>query len=125
MIRISSKGDFNKTTEFLKKMKRHEVKSILNKYGQRGVELLEEATPKRSGKTASSWRYEISYTDGKYEIIWLNDNINKNVNIAILIQYGHGTGWGGYVQGIDYINPATQKVFEEMADEVWREVTQS
>lgn len=88
-----------------------------------GVKALSEATPVLSGKTASSWGYQISKGHGSFSIHWTNSNINDGVPIAVIIQYGHGTGWGGYVQGIDYINPALRPVFQDIADQVWKEVT--
>ena len=123
MIKVEAKGNFDKTEKFLKKMSKREVRSTLNKYGERGVALLSQATPVRSGRTASSWSFKINSSGGRYEIIWSNSNVNRGVNIAMIIQYGHGTRNGGYVQGIDYINPVTAQVFEEMANELWREVT--
>ena len=90
-----------------------------------GVSALSSATPIDTGKTAASWGYEIESDDDGTRIIWTNSNVNKNVNIAIILQYGHGTGTGGYVQGRDYINPAMQPVFDQIADAVWREVTKA
>ena len=95
----------------------------LDKYGQAGVAALASATPTDTGKTASSWRYEIISTGSGFKIDFLNSNINENVNIALILQYGHGTGTGGYVAGRDYINPAIQPVFDKLADEAWKEVT--
>lgn len=123
MIRITQKGDFKHTEKFLKGAKNLEAFKILESYASKGVAVLSSATPVRSGRTASSWDYEIHQSSKSYEIVWTNDNINKGVNIAVIIQYGHGTGTGGYVQGIDYINPAMKPVFQEMADAAWREVT--
>ena len=125
MITISNKGNFEKTTAFLNKMKKRDVTNILNKYGELGVELLSEATPIDTGKTADSWNYDVVVERDRYEIQWSNSNVNDGVNIAMILQYGHGTRQGGYVQGIDYINPATQQVFDEMADELWGEVIRS
>ena len=125
MINIKTTGDFNNITKFLNKMRKRDVKTTLSKYGERGVELLRSATPVKTGKTASSWRYEINVSKGRYSINWLNDNIHNGVNIAIILQYGHGTRNGGYVAGKDYINPVMQRIFEEMADELWGEVVQS
>ncbi len=122
MISVQQKGDFSRIEKFLSKMKIRDTKALLERYGQRGVSLLADATPKDSGKTAASWDYKIETSSGRYNIIWTNSNVNKGVNIAMIIQYGHGTRQGTYVQGIDYINPATQKVFEEMAEELWKEV---
>lgn len=125
MITITQKGDFKKTYDFLNKMKQRKVDAILNKYGKRGVELLAASTPTDSGTTAKSWNYEIKTDRDRYEIIWTNSNVNKGVNIAMILQYGHGTRQGGYVQGRDYINPVTQQVFDEMANELWGEVIRS
>ena len=123
MIKIHHKGDFKKTTRFLNKVKDLEISNILHKYGQIGVEALSGATPIRSGETAASWRYNIGRTNGGYAITWSNTHVNKGVNIALILQLGHGTGTGGYVQGIDYINPALTDIFDEMADSAWREIT--
>lgn len=125
MIKITSKGKFEKTRLFFKKMSKLEIRAVLDKYGRKGVEALASATPERSGKTANSWEYEITGGDGSYAIQWNNTNVNKGVNIAIILQYGHGTGTGGYVVGRDYINPAVQPIFDEMADTIWKEVTSS
>lgn len=123
MIKFVHKGDFRKTEEFLKRNKDLDIRTILNAYGQKGVEALSENTPKDSGKTAESWSYEIVKTRKGWSIYWRNANVNQGIPIAILIQYGHGTGTGGYVQGRDFINPAIRPVFDEIADEVWKEVT--
>lgn len=123
MIKFVHKGDFKKTEEFLKRNKDLDIRTILNAYGQKGVEALSENTPKDSGKTAESWSYEIVKTRKGWSIYWRNANVNQGIPIAILIQYGHGTGTGGYVQGRDFINPAIRPVFDEIADEVWKEVT--
>ena len=97
---------------------------ILDKYGREGVEALSAATPVDSGKTASSWKYDIEHSSRGASISFSNTNINKGVNIAIILQYGHGTRNGGYVQGRDYINPAIQPVFDRIVNEAWKEVTQ-
>ena len=122
MIKFKVTGDFSRTITSLKKLKEFVKKGNLNKYGDMGVAALRQATPKRTGKTAESWNYEITAVEGKVTIYWTNDNINENVNIAVILQYGHGTKNGGYVQGIDYINPAMQPIFDEIADKAWREV---
>lgn len=122
MIKIHHKGDFKKTTRFLNKVKDLEISNILHKYGQLGVEALAEATPVRSGETAGSWKYDIGKTHGGYAITWSNTHVNKGVNIALILQLGHGTGTGGYVQGIDYINPALTDIFDEIAKSAWEEV---
>ena len=124
MISYKVKGDFNNTENFFKRIKNKiYMNRLLNKYGQLGVEYLAANTPKRSGKTANSWNYEIEEKDGDYTIYWTNSNTNKNVNIALILQYGHGTGTGGYVRGIDYVNPAIRPIFENFADDIWKEVT--
>jgi len=125
MISAKASGDFSKITKFLNTMRKKDAKAVLKKYGERGVELLRNATPVKTGKTASSWRYEINVSKGRYSINWLNDNIHNGVNIAIILQYGHGTRNGGYVAGKDYINPVMQQIFSEMAEELWREVVQA
>lgn len=123
MITISSKGNFNNTEKLLKKSLGDDWMSVLDTYGMQGVQALSSATPVDSGTTASSWDYEIEKKSGMVSVIWKNSNINDGVNIAIILQYGHGTGWGGYVQGRDYINPALQPIFDKMADAAWKEVS--
>ena len=123
MIRFRHVGDFEKTTKFLKKASTSNITEILHRYGQEGVVALATATPVDSGKTASSWSYEIVPTDGGVSIRWNNTNVNNGVNIAVILQYGHGTGTGGYVQGRDYINPALRPIFDKIADGAWKEVT--
>ena len=125
MIRIVTKGDFNNTFRFLNKMSKFQINKILEKYGQMGVEALRSATPIDSGKTAESWGYEISIGKEGATIYWTNTNQNKGVYIAVILQYGHGTGTGGYVQGVDYINPAIRPVFDKIAEEAWMEVVNS
>lgn len=125
MIKLQTKGKFKRTERFLRKMSAFDVRRILEKYGAQGVNALSARTPVDSGFTASSWYYKVKIDrqNGTASIIWSNHNVVKNTNIAIILQYGHGTRNGGYVQGIDYINPALKPVFNEMADEAWREVT--
>lgn len=123
MISFRHKGDFSKTSKYFEKLKQAARLKILNKYGQEGVNALASATPVDSGKTASSWYYEIEQTSSSETITFHNSNINKGVPIAIIIQLGHGTGTGGWVQGRDYINPAIQPVFDRIVNEVWKEVT--
>lgn len=125
LIRITSKGDFNNTFRFLKKMSNFKVNKILDKYGAMGVSALAAATPMDSGLTANSWGYEISTTKEGATIHWTNTNQNNGVYIAVILQYGHGTGTGGYVQGRDYINPAIRPVFDKIAEEAWMEVVNS
>ena len=98
------------------------VQAILSKYGQIGVGALASATPLDSGKTAASWGYEISMSGNSATITWINSNQNQGVNIAVILQYGHGTGTGGYVAGRDYINPAMRPVFDKITEDVWREI---
>lgn len=123
MITFKQKGNFSKLTRFLERVKEAIHRGILNKYGEAGVAALAAATPKDSGKTASSWYYKIENNNGSAKIAFYNSNINKGVPIAIILQYGHGTGTGGWVQGRDYINPAIQPIFDQIADEAWKEVT--
>lgn len=123
MITFKQKGNFVKTEKFLQNVSNINYLSILQKYGQEGVTALENATPVESGLTAISWSYEIKKTRGSYSIVWNNSNIVDGVPIAILLQYGHGTNNGGYVQGRDYINPALRPIFDKIAIEAWREVT--
>ena len=123
MIRFRHKGDFSKTTKFLEKAKNVVRPGVLDKYGQEGVAALASATPVDSGLTASSWYYEIVKESGSTKINFCNSHINKGVPIAIILQYGHGTGTGGWVEGRDYINPAIQPIFDKIANEAWREVT--
>ena len=111
------------TERFLEDLKHLQIESILHRYAEVGVKALESATPKDSGKTAASWSYEIVQDSTGYSINWFNDNYNKGFNVAINLQKGHGTGTGGYVKGIDYINPAMAPVFEQIANDAWNEVT--
>ena len=123
MIIFRQKGDFSKLSRYLEQVKEAARIGVLDKYGREGVAALASATPVESGKTAGSWYYEIKRQNGSVSIIFKNSNINKGVPIAIILQYGHGTGTGGWVEGRDYINPAIQPIFDRIADEAWREVT--
>lgn len=125
MVKFSHKGDYSKATNYFKRILEVAKLSKLDKYGRKGVEALRSATPVDSGKTADSWDYEISHSGGGIAIYWKNSNVNKGVNIAIILQYGHGTGTGGYVAGRDYINPAIQPIFDEIANELEREMRQA
>lgn len=122
MINFQHSGNFDNITRFLEKMSKRDAMSILNKYGKRGVELLRTATPVDTGETADSWSYEAVRENDRYKIYWTNDNIHDGVPIAIILQYGHATKNGGYVEGIDYINPVLEEVFTDMAEELWKEV---
>ena len=123
-MKLECSGSFDKTFSFLEKAQRAYIEKILNKYGKVGVELLSSATPVRTGKTASSWGYEIERSeDGIYTLYWKNSNVVKGINIALILQTGHGTKNGGYVSGINYIDPALEPLFKKLADDIWQEVT--
>lgn len=126
MIIFNDIGDFSKTFNFLNNIKDdkidNKIETILDKYGQKGVYELSLNTPKDSGKTASSWYYKIEKIGGKISISWYNSNVNEDVPIAIILQYGHGTKNGGYVEGRDYINPTMKPIFDEIANLAWEEV---
>lgn len=124
-VNFTHKGNFNSFERFLARAVKVKplIRMILHKYGRQGVEALAAATPKDSGETAESWSYEIIEDDTGSRIVWKNSHQNNGYTIALLLQYGHGTGTGGYVEGIDYINPAIQGIFQQMADEAWKEVT--
>jgi hypothetical protein len=123
-IYFNNTGNFNKTFEFLNGLtKGNYMTAMLEKYGKRGVEALAAATPIDTGLTASSWDYEIEEKNGSFTITWVNSHIEKGINIALILQYGHATRNGGYVRGIDYINPALKPIFDAMAAEAWKEVT--
>lgn len=122
MIQIRQKGDFKKTEKFLKKSFGKNYLSVLEKYAIQGVENLSAYTPIDTGITATSWYYEIIQNKDSISVVWHNSNVQKNVNIALILQYGHGTKNGGYVEGIDYINPALKPIFDKMADAAWKEV---
>ena len=123
MISFRQKGDFSKMTHFLERAKESVRIGDLDKYGREGVAALSSATPIDSGETANSWSYEITNKDGSATITFKNSNIQNGVPIAIILQYGHGTRNGGWVQGRDYINPAIQPIFDEIVNNAWREVT--
>lgn len=123
MLSLESIGDWSKTLDFLRSAKEMEIWQILERYGEEGVNILASNTPIDTGTTADSWGYEIRQTKNKYYIYWTNDNIEDGIPIVILLQYGHATRNGGYVSGIDFINPSMAKVFQRMADDVWAEVS--
>lgn len=123
MITITGKGDFSKTYECLNKLKTPVRAKLLDIYGQRGVQLLAEATPKDTGLTAGSWSYDVIQKKDSISIVFNNSNIQNGVPIAVILQYGHATNNGGWVEGIDYINPALKPLFDELANEAWKEVT--
>ena len=123
MISFRQKGDFSRLTRYLERVNTAIGFGLLDKYGRQGVAALSSATPVDSGITASSWYYEIENEKGSVTIRFCNSNVNKGVPIAIILQYGHGTGTGGWVQGRDYINPAIQPIFDKLAADAWKEVT--
>lgn len=123
MISFRQKGDFKKVTRYFEKVKQAARLSVLDKYGREGVAALASATPVDTGLTASSWYYEIEHNKGSATISFANSNIQNGVPIAIILQYGHGTRNGGWVQGRDYINPAIQPIFDRIVDDAWKEVT--
>lgn len=122
MISFESKGNFNKTEQFLKNIVGKKYTNILRKYAEQGVHALASATPKDTGETAASWSYEIVQEGNSLCIYWTNSHLEKGVNIAVILQYGHGTRTGGYVQGRDYINPAMRPTFDNLANAAWKEV---
>ena len=122
VVMFRQKGDFRRTSDFLKRANRLNLDVILNQYGQEGVEALRAATPKDTGTTANSWSYLVHKGTGSITITWSNSNIVDGVPIAVILQYGHGTRNGGYVQGTDYINPAMKPIFDKIAQRAWEEV---
>lgn len=122
IVSVTQRGNFKKTERFFHKLIEHHYAHKLDRYGQRGVEALTAATPKDTGDTAGHWSYEIVEEPGRTSLWWRNDRVNNGVNIAVILQYGHGTRNGGYVQGVDYINPALRPIFQEMADTAWKEI---
>lgn len=122
-ISLTSKGDFKKTEQFLKFATNASKNIKLDKYGQKGVAALASATPVDTGLTANSWNYKVEKSGGTISLVFYNTNVVSGVPIAIILQYGHGTGTGGWVEGRDYINPAIRPIFDEMADAIWKEVT--
>lgn len=124
MITFRQQGDFSNLNSFFNRIKEAIKLSDLDKYGREGVAALSSATPKDTGKTADSWKYNIVHRNGSVSIEFSNDNLtDMKIPVAILLQYGHATRNGGYVKGIDYINPALKPIFERMAEEAWREVS--
>lgn len=123
MLEFQSRGNFNNTERFLKKMSSADILVALKSLAQEGVRALSAATPVDSGLTAASWGFEITRSKTSSSITWTNSHIVSGQPIAIMLQYGHGTGTGGYVRGRDYINPAIQPVFDKIAEEAWKVVT--
>lgn len=123
MLSVTSSGDFSKTQQFLSKIVKPDVRSRLETYGQQGVQALAAATPKNSGKTASAWGYTVEYKGGVWGISWTNAHRNKGVSIAIILEYGHATGTGGWVRGRSYIPRTIKPIMDKIADDVWKVVT--
>lgn len=119
---VTTSGSFDNTEKFLRDMSKNDIKGILGKFGQQGVDALSLATPKRSGHTARSWKYRVDRKGKRWVVEWYNTNFNGDSQIAVLIQYGHGTGTGGFIEGIDYINPAMQPIFDQVIAEIWKGV---
>lgn len=123
MITFRHKGNFSKTRRYLERVKEAINLGFFDKYGREGVAALESATPVESGETAAAWDYQIDHGRESITLSFTNSHVNQGVPIAIILQYGHGTGTGGWVQGRDYINPAIQPIFDKIANDAWREVT--
>jgi len=123
LFTIEQRGSFTATERFLTRLRHTNVQQVLEKYGQMGVDALSAATPVRTGKTAASWGYTVSKEGNTYTLSWTNSNIENGTPIALIIQTGHGTKNGGYVRGVDYINPALSPVINNIADSVWKELT--
>ena len=123
MISFRNKGDFAKTFNFLNSSKKINIDNIMARYGKEGVQLLSSNTPIYSGLTAQSWNYRIDHEDGRASLIWYNTNVVNGINIAVILQYGHGTRNGGYITGRDYINPVIQPLFDKLTNDIWKEVT--
>ena len=125
MISFRNKGSFKHVENFFKRVGNGDIYRGIEIYAQRGVDALKDATPKSSGETASSWFYKINRDRNSLSIEWDNSNVNDHVNIALILQLGHGTGTGGYFRGLDYINPALQPIFDDIASKIWEEVTRN
>jgi hypothetical protein len=123
MITITQKGSFDRTEKYLRRLSQEQLYATLGRYGSLGVNALSNATPVDSGETAAGWYYSIKVRKGYYSIRWHNHHVENGIPIAVLIQYGHGTGTGGYVQGRDFIMPAIRPIFDQIAAEAWKEVT--
>lgn len=122
MFSLSSRGDYHKTESWLKRLATQQLFNKLDSYGKRGVQALAAATPVNSGLTAASWGYKIEKTRDHVSITWTNSNNPNDFPVAVMLQYGHGTGTGGYVRGIDYINPVVKPIFEQIANELTKAV---
>lgn len=122
MIHLKTHGSYKRTISFLDRLLEYFKKGGLNKFGERGVKALQEATPKDTGLTSKSWTYQIVHQKGRASIVWSNNNVQDHVNIAIILQYGHATRRGTWVEGRDYINPAMRSVFDSISREAWEEM---
>jgi len=122
MISISSTGSFDQIEKFLQRLAKLDISSIVAREAEKGVAALSRATPHDSGKAANSWSYEVTKTASSITIGWMNSDIENGYPVALMIQYGHGTGTGGYIAGIDYINPAMRPIFDQIAETVWKAV---
>lgn len=123
MIKYSTKGDFANTFKFLRRDRRSLIMSVLRKYGELGKQELSRSTPVDTGLTSSSWTYEVRNSGHTYTIAWSNNNTVNGIPVVILLQYGHSTGTGGYVRGVDFINPTMKPIFEKIKNEIWKEVS--
>lgn len=122
MIKLVARGGFKNVSSYIERLKENINIGTLDKYGKRGVEALASATPRDTGLTAASWQYSITRERGKATLYFHNTNFQNGIPIAIILQYGHATRNGGWVQGIDYINPAIRPIFEELANQAWEEM---
>lgn len=120
---FSSSGSFDRTEAFLRKIQKFDIRSILDTYGKAGVDALESATPADTGLAGDSWSYEIERTSSGWTVGWKNSDVENGFPVALMIQMGHGTGTGGYIQGRDYINPAMRPIFDKIAEQAWKAVT--
>lgn len=125
LISFTSKGSFERTEAFVRRMTTGEIFRALNRYGEIGRNALASATPEDSGLAANSWAFDVRNSGNRWEMVWSNTDTENGFPVAIMLQYGHGTGTGGYVRGRDYINPAIKPVFDQIADAVWKEVTRA
>lgn len=123
MITVKTKGDHDKMKRYFKRASKVSPYGILQRYGEIGLEALRTATPRDTGLTANSWYYEIAYDGGQYYLNFFNSNIQNGIRVAIILDVGHGTGTGGYVQGKNYIQPAIRPIFDQIANAAWKEVT--
>lgn len=123
MISVTSSGSFTKIDTFLNAMKSGKPFQDFDRYGRQGVDALSRVTPRETGRAATSWGYQVGHTKGSHSISWYNTDREGGVNVAVILQYGHGTGTGGYVQGRDYINPAMRPLFDKIVADIWRQVT--